>query len=263
MEREQLKITYLYNSGFVVETENRMLIFDCCNAQVEGNDSTLLTGTVSPKDFEGKEHITIFASHGHKDHFYPLILRWGKKNNRIDYVLSDDIKVGKNAIHIRGNESIDVSGMSVTAFKSNDAGVSYLVNLDGNVIFHAGDTNLWCKEPEKTDTDYIEAKYRYRLSKIAFQQAVAPIMKRKIDIVFFPLDPHIGLGYENGALYFLSRVKPKLFIPMHFGYLYDACTKFKKVNNIPDMTVWCINRQGQQLIYDKNSGEAISIENRW
>ena len=50
-----LKVTYIYHSGFLVETERSYLLFDYWK------------GEIPPLDY--KKELYIFASHAHRDHF--------------------------------------------------------------------------------------------------------------------------------------------------------------------------------------------------
>ena len=50
-----------------------------------------------------------------------------------------------------------------------------------------------------------------------FYNAVASIPKQPLDICMFPVDPNIGTMFEAGANHAIMALKPRLFLPMHFG----------------------------------------------
>lgn len=242
------RITYLYHSGFAVETDEQLIIFDyCLNTLVNDERRQLTSGVVSLGDLLSKPSVHVFASHGHNDHFNASILRWSHKRKDITYVLSDDITIGKSAIHLAANNSVSIPGMKISTFPSTDVGVSFLVETENLSIFHAGDLNLW--HGHKGDLDTEEDRFAFRKAKFAFSRALESIRGKHIDITFFPVDPRIGIGYDTGAIYFARLLKPKLFVPMHFGESYDICETFSSRVNVPGMKVFCISARGQQFEY--------------
>ena len=142
-----LRITYLYNSGFLVETENHVLIFDYCLASTPDPTNQIIENALKRKAF-----ITVFVSHGHSDHFNPLILRWRVKRRDIKYVFSDDIPALDSVISVKSGMEIDLNDIHVTVLPSTDIGVSFLVSVDGFNIYHAGDLNYWNWETEGVAT---------------------------------------------------------------------------------------------------------------
>lgn len=244
MSSKIARITYLYNSGFSVETENQLLIFDYCLMNSAKEQKRLTTGVVGKEDLMSKPSVTVFASHGHKDHFNAAVLRWRVRHKNIIYIFSDDIPANKEAILMKSGDSVTLQGMRVSAFPSTDIGVSFLVETEGLAIFHAGDLNLWSPRPSTE-----EASLTFKKAKFAYLKVLKHIYCHTIDIAFFPVDPRIGPGYETGALYFAQYFKPRLFVPMHFGNNYDACQVFSAKNNFPGMEVFRIQMRGQQYEY--------------
>ena len=77
-----------------------------------------------------------------------MILQWIAFNNKINYVLSNDIKTPrleetlmKRVKMISAYEELEWDGAEIKTFGSTDQGVSFLVRADGLNIFHAGDMN--------------------------------------------------------------------------------------------------------------------------
>ncbi|WP_270564221.1 MBL fold metallo-hydrolase [Clostridium beijerinckii] len=243
------RITYLYNSGFAVETDEHLLIFDYCLNTPVGNVRQLTSGVVTPEDLAAKSSVTVFVSHGHRDHFNAAILRWRVKRKDINFVFSDDIDAAGYAILIGAGNSINISGMKVTAFSSTDIGVSFLVEVDGLLIFHAGDLNLWNRQVESMDEKAEKNKFDFRKAKYAFQNALEPLHGYELDIAFFPVDPQIGKNYDSGAIYFAQTFRPRLFVPMHFGKRYDVCENIASRAYVQGMKVFNINARGQQFEY--------------
>ena len=70
------RITYLYHSGFVVETQNHVLVFDYYLDDVDaGKKRGIDAGVISLSDLPKNKKITVFVSHNHGDHFNPVIFK--------------------------------------------------------------------------------------------------------------------------------------------------------------------------------------------
>lgn len=213
MEKLNVKIKYLFNSGFSIETQNYHLIFDYYKGNLDiGSKSTF-----------------VFSSHGHPDHFNPKVLKWKNINKGIEYIFSNDIKVkdlDKNIHFMSPDEEIEVNNIKVKAFGSTDLGVSFLAEVDGINIFHAGDLNWWYWWDDTPKEICIMER--------AFKKEIEKIGREKIHIALFPVDPRLKHNYSLGGVYFIKEVKPLLFVPMHFGEDYKVIKTFKeKVKGYP------------------------------
>jgi len=203
MDNIDVKIEYLLNSGFTVETEHYFLVFDYWRSE-DGSD-------VAERFPEGKK-VVVFASHSHGDHYNPDILMWREKNPGIEYVLSSEIRPraeGSGMHRMSRYKELDIGGLKVKTFGSTDLGVSFLVEADGISIFHAGDLNWW--------DWYDDTEENNRAMEKRFKKEIARIKGEEIDIAFFPVDPRLKDSYRLGADYFRSEVAPKFLIPMHYG----------------------------------------------
>jgi L-ascorbate metabolism protein UlaG (beta-lactamase superfamily) len=239
MAASQVKITYLFHSGFTVETANHFLIFDYYQPAAHPGPAILT------RDFlKTKTSVVVLVSHSHADHFDRAILKWANLEN-ISYICSNDIEVAKPPPHWRRMapyQELTLPDLQVNTFGSTDQGVSFLVKADGLTIFHAGDLNCW-----RWNEDTTQEQER---AEAAFQAEVARIVGNPIDIAFFPVDRRLEANYARGALRFLAQLQPKLLIPMHFGKDYEATTAFAAlIQNTPWRTVE-ITRQGQEILFE-------------
>lgn len=237
MENPRAKITYLFHSGFSVETAGHLLLFDYC-------PSLARDPIVTSEFLKSKESVYVFVSHSHSDHFDPAILQWAKNNSAITYVFSSDVPFDPSNIncHVMSPYERWVDRMiEIKTFGSTDAGLSFLVQVDGLSIFHAGDLNWWRWSGETQDEqDHAEKIFKEEMDKIAGQ---------KIDIAFFPVDRRLEEYYSLGAEYFAAKLKPKLLIPMHFGRDFDATKVFaEKAGKISLATVE-ITQKGQEILF--------------
>ena len=131
------------------------------------------------------------------------------------------------------------NGIDVETFGSTDEGLSYLITLDGRTVFHAGDLNWWHWAGEtEQERACAEEAFKYEMEKL---------MGKKIDIAFFPVDPRLEQAYYYGGKYFIEKIKPKYFIPMHFQDSYTITTKFKKLIESEglDTKVFNLNKRGE------------------
>lgn len=211
MKNYNIKIHYLYHSGFAVETSSHFLIFDYYRDSFDSCPQTLENGLISQDLLKNKKDVLVFCSHKHPDHFNPIILKWQRANPGIRYILSSDIKIKnppENYHKLSTYECLNWGNVFVKAYGSTDIGISFLVKLDGVTIFHAGDLNLWYwKEDSKSEQKAAENNFKMEISKIKGED---------IDFAFFPVDPRLEEYYCSGGEYFINEIHPAFFIPMHF-----------------------------------------------
>ena len=220
-----MDVTYYGNSGFTIRTGQRLLIFDYPGE-----------GLNQP----GKEERAIaFVSHEHADHFWYPIIRW-RQEGSIALVAGTGVDVGD--ITMNPGDRTEIEETKIEAFGSTDEGVSFLVSADGVNIFHAGDLNFWHWKNE-ADEDFV------RTAEEMFEEVLNSLRGRHIDIAFFPVDPRMGEGHEEGALRFIEAMKPGIFIPMHFWDQSEAAEAMKE-KNLPE---------GVRVIVMTRPGETVSI----
>lgn len=242
MEKMNVDINYLFNSSFIVETENYLLIFDYYKDYVKKGSKNKSNGAISIDDLSTNKKILVFVSHSHEDHYNPVIFKWADKVSNIKYILSSDIKLKKsyeNINIISPYEDIILDDVYVKAYGSTDIGASFLIKVDSVVIFHAGDLNWWYwKDDPQMEIEKAEIWYKDEVEKIKGAH---------IDIAFFPVDPRLEENYYLGPQYFIEKTAPKIFIPMHFGENYEITKKFTQVIQKQSTRVVEITHRGQQI----------------
>lgn len=193
MNKLNVKVEYLYNSGFSLETEDNFLVFD------------YYQGVLNIPN----KNTTFFVTHGHADHYNKKIYDYHEKAN---YVISDDIKDVEDSENIKlvhTDDEILFNNMKIRVLGSTDEGSSFLVKVEDLTIFHAGDLNWWAWE------DSTEEKERERERDYKFE--VDKLIGTEIDIAFVPVDPRLDKNYHLAGEYFINTLQPKYFFPMHFG----------------------------------------------
>ena len=233
MKNYGIIITYLFNSGFIVETEKHLLLFDYYKDQTN-QGSQEQSKRVEKKILATDKKVFIFVSHRHKDHFNPVILEWSKLRAEINYFLSDDIKpVQKNEgiKLVAPYQQLEVDDLNTKTYGSTDEGVSFLVKVDELTLFHAGDLNwwYWWDDPEE----------EIKMAEHRFKAEIEKMKGERIDLAFFPVDPRLEHNYSIGGEYFIQQLHPKVLIPMHFGTDYEILSSF--VAKVQDFDTKVIN----------------------
>lgn len=221
MEKLNVKIEHIIQSCFTIETEEHFLVLDYYAGVIE------LSKT---------KNNYIFVTHGHGDHYTPEIFNW--KADKIKYILSSDIDINRDdkKIYIMNpDELLQVDDLKIQTFGSTDLGLSFLINVDGRSVFHAGDLNWW----HWNNDSLAEQKEE----EIAYKNEIAKIKGHKIDIAFFPVDPRLEENFYLGGEYFINEIQPKCFLPMHFGDKYNSSNEFiHKIKNSPTKIVDITNK---------------------
>ena len=245
MKTRTAKITHLFHSGYAVETAEHFLIFDYYQP-LPGKNGGIAEGIITGDYLKTKKNILVFVSHDHADHFDPVILDWAKDNPTITYILSSDIVANTDQLHchvLSAYEEISANHVIIKTFGSTDQGISFLLQVDGLTIFHAGDLNWWHWTGESlAEQGSAETAFKAEMAKLGEQQI-------DIDIAFFPIDRRMEEFYSLGAEYFAEKFKPKLLVPMHFGKDFDVTQVFaKKAKKLLINTVE-ISHKGQKIFF--------------
>lgn len=168
----QALVVHTGHSGGVIETANNVLIFDYYQDGRRSDSPTLLNGCIDPAELAGKK-VTAFVSHTvHPDHY---------------------------------------NGMEITAALSTDAGVAFLVTVDGLTILHSGDLHN-----RDANVDGVYA------GEIEFLAGPG----RKIDMSFMPVS---GCGFgdreimKKGVWWGIDKLDPASVFWMHGG---NACSRY-------------------------------------
>lgn len=208
-----MNITYIYHSGFLVETKACYYLFDYYRGELPALDC--------------EKPILVFASHFHQDHYnkkvFELLRQQGMKD--VHAILSKDISkrnypsgdVEVTCVTFNQQYELPCETM-VQTFHSTDSGVAYLVTCPEGTSYHAGDLNdwVWKGEPEQ-DNRQMTGSYRHEIQKLAGSS---------VDVAFLPLDPRQEEYYAEGMRYFLEKVDVKEVYPMHYWGEPEIIDKF-------------------------------------
>jgi len=233
MNKSSVSVTFFYHSCVAVESAKAYLLFDC-----------FLRKPPVKIPFPNNKKVYIFSSHGHNDHYSPCIFDDGFAPGLTSYILSNDIKdVPKNKpiIWVKPYQTYPLDNLSIKTFGTTDLGVSFLVNIDGFQLFHSGDLNWWHWENF--------SKEKQELEKTDFQNEIAKIPKGPLDLAFVPVDPRLGDASYLAAHYFIDKLMPKYFVPIHLQTDFQVMKDFSKT----------VNPAHSHVLTFEETGETISL----
>ena len=247
----QASVWYLLNCGYAVKTKNHFLIFDYIPGTTDITESSLSNGHINPAELAG-ENVFVFTTHEHGDHYQSGIWDWIGSLPKLTYVfgfrpelLPESARQGYRGqpyefIGPRSNRPI--ADMQVRTIKANDAGVGFVINVDGLTIYHAGDHAGWLPNQR--------AGYTSEIDSIA--AAVGTV-----DIAFVNVTGcHVQdtLALAEGTRYTLDKLSPKLVVPTHAQgneYYYEQFARKLRPGH-PDVLFFCPQHRGDAVRFSKN-----------
>ena len=137
--------------------------------------------------------------------------------------------------------------------------MSWVVEVEGRRIFHAGDLNNWYAR-------FLTDDYRGGLiHSEEFGMDIDPAKEEKqylgelkdirkicdsFDLAMFPVDGRIGNGYTRGARQFIERFRVGLFVPMHFvASGFESAWRMKEFTDAQGVRFWCIGKEGESIVF--------------
>ena len=190
-------ITHVYHSGFVLELNETVLIFDWYSGELP--------------IFDTAKKVIVLVTHGHPDHYSPRIWELQKRCKRISYVLdccTAPERKGDNILHVQPGRHYETLGARIFAIRSNDEGVAYVVSVEGCNFFHAGDLNARrCENSEERCNAYSLKIFRRQMEKISGLY---------FDAAMLPLDPRLHEYAPMAIVEFLKTVTCAKLFPMHY-----------------------------------------------
>jgi ankyrin repeat protein/L-ascorbate metabolism protein UlaG (beta-lactamase superfamily) len=206
-------VHYLNHSGYAIETSKHILVFDYFHYYAAPDNLSLLNGRINTGELKGKK-IFVFSSHEHQDHYDTTIWKWNSRENNIQYVMGFKPDVKYPYVFIGPREEKTIEGVQINAIRSSDAGVGFLVEADGIVVYHPGDhvnKSPGIAEDFKNEIDYLAG------------------LKKEVDIAFYPV---AGCGFPDleivkaGNFYVAEKLNPGVSFSMHAGM--EQCALFSK-----------------------------------
>ena len=180
-----VKLTLLDNAGVMIEYQEIRIYIDPINID---------------EDYEDMPADGILITHDHGDHYQPDVMEMLQKEGTInvfpeimeaEIALFDGIGVVPEESLMIGNIKISTYYMYTgTSHPQESNYTSYIVDINGFTIFHAGDS-------------YNLDEY-YNL-------------RGEIDVAMLPLGPGCQTMANEDIISALSRIQPTYFIPIHYA----------------------------------------------
>ena len=239
-----MKVTHIFHSGFMLEMEESILLFDWYKGDL-------------PSIADGKR-LYVFCSHEHGDHYSPAIWDLQKKVPEVTYILDEGISDAARhpeaeVIMVRPHEAYAVHALRIRTLTSTDMGVAFYIETEGKRIYHAGDLNVWYWNDEPMEDNIAsEAKCR------AEMQSLADILRAGtgedgdaekdgtghaeegtegncgggkaalLDVAFVPLDPRLEEHAPLCMAAFVEILDAKCIFPMHYWAREDETRAYLK-----------------------------------
>ena len=181
-----MEIIYLYHSGFAILTHDIVVIIDFFEDS-ESVSSGIVHDTLLSKNVP----MYVLSSHFHADHFNRQVLEWKKQKDDIKYIFSHDIykrrKIEKEAaVWLKKGEVYADDYIKVTAFGSTDVGISFMIEVEGKTLFHAGDLNNWHWMDESPEEEWTRDEQKFLKELNLIQEKF-----HQVDVALFPIDPRL------------------------------------------------------------------------
>ena len=210
--KKEAIIWYSGHSGWAIKTKNQFLIFDYLETERKPAQPSLANGHINPSEITD-QRVFVFVTHAHADHYSPTILDWQKSINNIIYIFGWQAGTKPNYVCMEPRKRKQIDDVEILTISSTDAGVGFLVKVDGLVIFHAGDHAHWGGpiEPFVKEIDYLAES------------------GQECDIAFLAVANGMGERRESitqGIFYAIKKLQPKVMFPMHAGGMENFYKEF-------------------------------------
>jgi L-ascorbate metabolism protein UlaG (beta-lactamase superfamily) len=136
-------IWYIGHHSYAIKTRTHLLVFDYYEMNEPSPAASLANGAVNPQEIKDLD-VVVFISHRDGDHYDKVIWDWKNTIKKITYVLGwEPAMPQEKYVHIEPWQTGHVGNIEFTTLPSTDSGESWLIKVDGLVIYHSGDNAFW------------------------------------------------------------------------------------------------------------------------
>lgn len=186
-----VELTLLMNAGVMIEAKGMRIYIDPYELPSEYSDL--------PAD-------VVLITHSHGDHYQEATINMLQKEGTVNVfpeIMRTEI-IRHDGVGVDPEDELDIGAIKVTAFymytfspipgtpashPAESNYTSYIIDIDGFTVFHAGDS--------KNLEEYEE-------------------LTGKIDVALLPLGPGCQTMYDTEVVNVLQVIDPAYFIPIHF-----------------------------------------------
>ena len=234
----KIEIIYIHHNCFVIKYLETAFLFDRPAVEfLEHEEIEAIT-----RNIRGRK-LYVFISHAHPDHYGSGIFELSNICPDAHYIISDDItELGSrnNLLVAEAEKTYFLDNLEVRTFKSNDAGLAYLIKTSDAKIYFGGDLAKW-------KSDELDSNARGYMEKL-FNDTVGILKEENIDISFSNADARTP-NY-SGAADFIKVTRPKIFVPMHLFGNVDAIKDFVKTFHAPETKIFEYSKPGDVIIFE-------------
>jgi L-ascorbate metabolism protein UlaG (beta-lactamase superfamily) len=230
-QNETVQVWYLAHSAWLVETSQRLLLFDygsrparpACGhlAMTKLAEAKLAMGCLDLADLPAKP-LLAFSSHRHGDHYDPalhakLLTQAGLKCEYflgLDAADPEPAQLPPGTVTLRPEQHLVRDDLEIRTAISTDQGIAFLLRLPELTLYYGGDLAVWDETPF----------YREQHA-----QSIDLLAKAgwSVDLAFIPVST--SDGYQEapllaGAMATVRQLRPRWVFPMHahgFEYFYQ------------------------------------------
>ena len=244
-------VWYLGHCGFAFKTASHLLIFDYWTRGSIPGDPLLANGYINPDELAGQD-VYVFVSHEHQDHYDTAIFALKDQLDNITYIYGfkpEEIRensetgyTGPAYEYIGPREQKTIGGMDIATIEANDAGVGFLIDVDGVSIYFAGDHAGW-REGER---DGYMAEIDYLAQKVS-----------NVDFALINVTgchTHDTLALVESVAYALDKLAPSRWFPTHGidrEYVYDEFMKKPQIEALKVKSI-CPDHRGDHYLIKKD-----------
>ena len=228
-----MKITHIFHSGFMVELEKSVLLFDWYRGKL-------------PQIPSGKR-LYVFCSHAHEDHYSPMIWSLLKIVPEVTYILDAGIPDAARhpeaeVVTVEPRQAYAVGPLRIRTLTSTDMGVAFYIETEGKRIYHAGDLNVWywfdepladnissekrCRAEMQYLSDILRGEKGPRKEQKAEEKSGETRCQKRsrteeaglplLDLAFVPLDPRLREEAPRCMAAFAEILDASYIFPMHY-----------------------------------------------
>ena len=199
---KSIKLTLLYNAGIMIEARGLRIYID---------------PITPPENYTDYPADAILITHDHGDHYNSSVIEMLQKDGTLNVFpkIMDDGITNHSGTGISPLDSFQIGIINITAFYMytyapfgfqsshpiENNYTSYIIDIDGFTIFHAGDS--------KNITEYEQ-------------------LTGTIDVALLPLGPGCQTMAGREVVDAIQKLQPKFFIPIH--YVEGANDNFVTLN---------------------------------
>ena len=195
------------------------------------------------------ENVCVFVTHEHQDHYDTSIFVFKNGVENITYIYGlhpEDQQVHRNDgytgpayTEMQPHTTQAFGDIQVTTIAANDAGLGYLVEVDGLTIYHAGDHAGW-REGQRDG-------FTHEINYLAERDD-------NIDFAFLNVTGcHVQdtVALEESVVYTLEKLHPKVWFPTHGlnrEYVYPPFADKVAAHGVTSRAV-CPENRGDCFVY--------------